>query len=193
MRYSLVVVALLASTLAARPDATLRLFYKAEYAVGATALMALLAGYVCFSLFNIAGTILNGAGHTKATTIIGVSALAVSVIANYSAISWALASGRDPLLWAGLSTAVAMGVGLVLSGLFLLRHFGAFLPPLSLVRVAASSACAFAVGHFWPTTGFLGGKLGTLISMSACGLTFLVIAIGSGELRPAELKRLRKA
>jgi O-antigen/teichoic acid export membrane protein len=193
MRYSLVVVALLAATLGSRPDATLRLFYKPEYAVGATGLIALLAGYVCFSLFNIAGTILNGAGHTRATTFIGITALAISVAANWIAISWALASGRDPLLWAALSTAVAMFAGLLLSGLFLLRSFGAFLPPLSLLRVSAATAAAYAVGRYWPTTGFLGGKLGTLVSMSCCGLAFLMVAVGSGELRPAELKRLRKA
>ncbi len=192
MRYSLLVVALLAATLGARTESTMRLFYKPEYAIGATALGALLAGYVCFSLFNIAGTILNGAGHTRATVLVGIISLAIATIANWAGIVWALETGRDPLLWAAISTAVAMGAGLVLSGLFLMRHFGAFIPPLSVLRVSLAAAAAFAVGHVWPTRGFFGGKVGTLASMSACGLAFLVVVLASGELRLSELRRLRK-
>ena len=65
------------AVLAARPEATMRLFYKPEYAVGAHALSALVLGYVFFSLFNIAGTIINGSGRTLPTTVIGVVTLAV--------------------------------------------------------------------------------------------------------------------
>jgi len=192
MRYSLVVVALLASTLASRPEAVMRLFYKPEYAVGSPALAILLIGYVCFSLFNIAGTIINSSGNTSTTTWVGGVTLAVAAAANYAALSFALASGRDPLWWAAVATAGSMALGLVLSGVCLLRIFGAFLAPLSLLRVGAASAAAIGLGHLWPSSGFLGGRYGTPISCAFSGLAFLVVAIGSGELRLAELQRLRK-
>src|SRR5262249_54848015 len=83
MRYPLVVAALIAAVLAARPEATMRLFYKPEYAVGAGALAALVAGYVAFSLFNIAGTIINGSGRTLPTTVIGVITLTTTVAAEW--------------------------------------------------------------------------------------------------------------
>ena len=55
----------------------MRLFYKPEYAVGrGGAGGAASLGYVCFSLFNIAGTIINGAGRTLPTIVIGVVTLA---------------------------------------------------------------------------------------------------------------------
>jgi stage V sporulation protein B len=192
MRYSFVVTALLASTLAARPQAIMGLFYKPEYGVGTSALAALLAGYVAFSLFNIAGTIINGAGRTKPTFVIGALTLAIAAGADWAAIRMALASGGDPLLAAGLATAAAMVFGLVLSLAYLQREFGAALGVIHLVRTSLAAVAALAVGRAWPTSGFLGGKVGTLIAAAASGLAFLGVAIVSGELRPAELARLRK-
>jgi O-antigen/teichoic acid export membrane protein len=193
MRYSLVVVALLAAVLGARPDAVMRVFYKPEYAVAAPALAVLLAGYVCFSLFNIAGTILNGAGRTRDAMITGAVALASCVGACWAGTAWALATHRDALLWAAISTTAAMALALSLSGVFLFRAFGAFLPMLTILRTALASGAAYGLGRAWPTTGFFGGKLGTLAWMSACGIVFLTVAVASGELRPSEIKRLRKS
>lgn len=193
MRYSLLVVALLAATLGARPDALMRLFYRPEYAIGAPALGVLLCGYVCFSLFTIAGTVINSSGRTRPTTAIGFAALMLAAVANWLGISWALAGGHDPLFAAACSTTAAMALGLLIVGFYLARTFGAFLAPLSVVRVAAASAAAVGVGYVWPSTGFLGGKVGTLLSLAACGLAYIAVAVGSGELRPAELLRLRRS
>jgi stage V sporulation protein B len=192
MRYSLLVCALLASSLGARPTAVMRLFYKPEYAVGGAALAVLVGGYVCFSLFTIAGTIINGAGKTRPTVIIGAITLLVATGACWGAISWALSSGADPLLWAAIATAGSMAFGLCVAGLYLLRDFGAFLSPLSIARTAVAAAAAVVVGRFWPTAGFLGGKVGTLLSASACGTVFLAVVMASGELRIGELLRLRR-
>ncbi len=192
MRYSLVVAALIAAALAARPDATLKLFYKPEYVAGARALAPLLIGYVFFSLFNIAGTIINGSGRTLPTTIIGVVTLAITVAAEWIGIRFALDTGADPLFFAACATAAAMGFGLVLSGLYLMRVFGAFMPLLTVVRVAVAYAVAAAVGWAWTRSGFMPGKVGTLVSASVCGLAFLVTCVVTGELSPSALKQLRK-
>jgi polysaccharide transporter, PST family len=192
MRYSLVITAGLAVALGARPEAVMRVFYKPEYAVGAGALAALVAGYVCFSLFNIAGTIINGSGRTQPTFIIGMVTLGVAVAANWLAIRWQLDHGGDVLLGAALATTCAMALGTIISGLYLMRHFGAFLPALTVVRVALSAAAALGVARFWPAHGFLGGKVGTLISSAVIGGVFLAVAVASGELRPKELLRLRR-
>jgi O-antigen/teichoic acid export membrane protein len=191
MRYSLLVAALLAATLAARPEATMRLFYKPEYVVGARALSPLLLGYVFFSLFNIAGTIINGCGRTLPTTIIGVTTLAVTVAAEWVGIRVALETGSDPLFVAAVATAGAMAVGLVLSALYLWRAFGASIPLISTVRVAICYSAATLVGWAWSRAGILPGKVGTLLSAAACGLAFVFAAVVTGELRPAELVRLR--
>jgi hypothetical protein len=96
-------------------------------------------------------------------------------------------------LWAAISTTAAMALALSLSGLFLFRAFGAFLPLMTILRTALAAGAAFGLGRVWPTTGFFGGKLGTLAWMSVCGIVFLTVAVVSGELRPSEIKRLRKS
>jgi stage V sporulation protein B len=192
MRYSLVVAALFASVLAARPTAVMRFVYKPEYLVGAPALVPLVAGYALFSLFTIAGTIINSSGRTLPTTIIGAITLAVAAAGNWFAIHSALSMGHDPLLAAAIATAAAMALGLVLAGLYLHRVFGAFLPPLTIVRVSLCCAAATGVGWAWTRSGIMPGKWGTAISSAACGVAFLVVAVLSGELRPRELMQARR-
>jgi stage V sporulation protein B len=188
MRLSLLVCGLLASVLASRPDAVTALLYGAAYAPGAAALTPLVAGYVCFSLFNIAGTIINGSGRTLPTIVFGVATLALAAGLVWGAISFALAGHRDPLLWAAAATGTAMACGLALSLGYLARHFGAALPLSSIARTGLAAAAAITVGRVWPARGFLGGKLGTLLSLAASGIAFLAVAVASGELRPSTLR-----
>jgi stage V sporulation protein B len=191
MRYSLVGAGLMAAALASRPESTMRLFYKPEYAVGAHALSALIIGYVFFSLFNIAGTIINGSGRTLPTTIIGVVTLSATVAAEWIGIRVALDRGADPLFVAATTTAATMGLGVVLSGAYLWRTFGAFLPALTVVRVAAAFAAARGLGILWTRAGIMPGKVGTLASVAVCGFTYVAVCVLLGELRPSEIKRLR--
>src|SRR5690606_5284159 len=66
-RYSLVFATAIAVVFAANPHPILDLPFPAEYAdFGARPLILLALGNVAFSLFAIAGTILNGAGLTRA-------------------------------------------------------------------------------------------------------------------------------
>jgi stage V sporulation protein B len=192
LRYSLVVVALLAVGLAVRPEALLRLVYKPEYAVGAAALPLLCAGYVCFSLLNIAGTILNGAGHTRSTLLIALVTLGADAAANWLVLRWALDAGRDPLFYAAAATTSAMALGLILMLGELVRRFGAGLPPLTLVRVGLAIAAAAALGRFWPTGGFLGSRLGTLIAAALAGLVYIVVVVLTREVRPREIVASRR-
>ncbi|MCA1665575.1 MAG: hypothetical protein LC659_15130, partial [Myxococcales bacterium] len=103
----------------------------------------------------------------------------------------ALDGGHDPLYVAAVTTAATMTLGLLLSTGYLWRSFGAALPPLTLVRVAAAYAAALATGWAWTRAGILPGKLGTLVACAAIGIVYLVVCVVTGELRPSELMRLR--
>ncbi len=189
MRYSLIVVGLMAATLAARPAAILRVLFPADYVHAAAALPILAAGYVAFSLFNILGTILNSAGETRAALVSGVVTVAVCVAAVWGGLTLAIARGIEPALAAATGTTSAMIVGMLLAGGAVRRRFGAVLPTATALRVLLATAACAAVGRAWPTAGFLGGKVGTLLSLGAIGLAFL--AVVSPDLRPSELRRLR--
>jgi len=191
MRYSLVAAAMMAAALGARPDAVMRVPYQPEYAIGAHALSALVIGYVSFSLFNIAGTIINGSGRTLPTTIIGVVTLAATVAAEWIGIRVALETGADPLFTAAVTTAATMTLGLVMSLAYLWRTFGAGLPALTVVRVAVAYAAALGAGWAWNRAGLMPGKWGTLASCAAIGVVFLLVCVVTGELSPSQLKQLR--
>lgn len=191
LRYSLLVCVIMAVVLGARPAGTLALLYKPEYGVGASAVPWLLFGYVGYALITIGGTVLNSAGHTRTTTKLALGTLIVAVCANYAALQWAFSSQHDPLFAAAAATTAAMACGLLWTLWELRRLFGATLPLLTIVRVAIIAAAAFGLGRIWPTTGFLAGKVGSLVFFAATGVLCLVLALATGELKLAEIRAAR--
>jgi O-antigen/teichoic acid export membrane protein len=87
MRYSLIFATAIAVVMAANPRPLLDIPYADDYAtLGAPALMALALGNVAFSLFAIAGTILNGAGFTRDAIIGAAVTLGLAAVGNLIAI-----------------------------------------------------------------------------------------------------------
>ena len=186
-RYSLMFAMAIAVVLAANPVDMLGLIYAPDYAqLGGPALVYLALGNVAFSMIAINGTILNGAGYTRDAILSAAVALVVSIIGNYIAIPLAAEAGRT-LEVAAAVTSGAMIVGAAVSGLMLFRRLGAFIPTLSLVRIAIATAVAMVVGRFLP----LHGKLMTLVEAAAIGVVFLVVLIGTRELGKRDLDAIK--
>ena len=189
MRYSLIVVGLMAIGLAARPAAALRLLFPAEYTVVSPALPVLVVGYVAFALFNILGTILNASGETASSLRTGLVTVVVCAASVWASLVYAASHGIAPSTAAASATTLSMIVGLVLAGAAVRRRFGAVIDLGSAVRVLIAAALGVVVGRVWPEAGFLGGKLGTLISLAVIAVVYLIAV--SRDLRPTELRRLR--
>lgn len=183
MRYSFIFATAIAVVFAANPQALLDIPYATDYAVfGAAPLAVLALGNVAFSIFAIAGTILNGAGLTRQAIIVAGVTLVVAVVANAVLIP-RFGPGTGVLLACAAATSGAMVFGAVLAGWQLTKHFGAFLPALTLARVAVAIAAALAVGrvlHF--TTPLM-----TLAEACVVGVTFLVVLVITRELTGADL------
>jgi O-antigen/teichoic acid export membrane protein len=190
MRYSLMFAMALAVAMAAHPAGALSLFYAPDYAQrGAPALTALAFGNVAFSIFAIAGTILNGAGKTLPAVITAGVTLAVATVGNAIAIPIAAERG-DVLPVAATVTSAAMVIGALASGWVLRRRFGAFLPLASLARIAIATACAFAAGRALP--GVLpGGKLVTLVQLALVAAAFLIVLVITRELGARDLEAIK--
>lgn len=186
LRYSLVFATALAVVMAANPEPLLDIPYAADYArLGAPALTALALGNVAFSLFAIAGTILNGAGLTREAIITAAVTLAVAALGNAIVIPMC-DPGSEVLLAAATTTGCAMVLGASLAGYFLWRKLGAFLPVLSLVRVGAAVVAAMAVGRVIPFRT----PLMTLVEAAIVGLVYLVVLVATRELGKADLKAI---
>ena len=188
MRYSLMFATAIAVVMAANPTPLLDVVYPLNYAeLGGPALVALALGNVAFSLFAIAGTILNGAGYTGTAVATAGITLAVAVVGNYIAIPM-VAPGQTQLLVTAAVTGGAMVFGAALSGYMLVRRLGAFLPILSLVRVVIAVAVAMAVGRVIPFRS----SLASLVEAAIVGVAFLATLIATRELGKRDLAAIRR-
>ena len=186
-RYSLVFAMMIAVVMAANPVDVLGLIYAPDYAQkGGAALTWLALGNVAFSVFAIAGTILNGAGRSIDAIITAAVTLAIAAAGNFIAIPLVIASGHT-LEVAAAVTGIAMLVGAAATGFMLRKRLGAFLPIVSIVRIVIATGAALAVGRVLP----LHGKLMTLAEAAIVGVTFLVVLVVTGELGKRDLQAIR--
>ncbi len=184
MRYSLIFASALAVVFAANPGQLLDIPYPADYAVvGGPALAVLALGNVAFSVFAIAGTILNGAALTRQAIAVAAVTLALAVAANALVIP-RLEPGAEVLLGCAVATSGAMLVGAALGGWMLVRHLGAFVPPATPIRVVLAAAAAIACGRVLPT----GTPLMNLAEAAAVGLTFVIVLVITRELGGRDLR-----
>jgi stage V sporulation protein B len=189
IRYSLVFAAAIAVAFAASPSDTMALLYKPEYAVaGGPALLPLAFGNVAFAVFAIAGTILNGAGRSRAAIMSAAITLAASAVANYIAITM-YADSEHVLEIAATVTASAMLIGAAITAWQLQRQFGASIPVASLARIVISAGAAYAAGHFAPLHGK--GKLFTLVLAALVVAVFVGVLVGTRELGARDLEAIK--
>jgi stage V sporulation protein B len=187
MRYSLMFAMAIAVVMAANPYDVLGLVYAPHFAErGGAALPMLALGNVAFSLFAIAGTILNGAGMSRTAIWVSGVTLVLAGVGNLIVIPMMVDSGHV-LAAAATVTGSAMLIGAVIAGFALRKRLGAFLPVLSLVRIAIATAVAIVVGRFLP----LHGKLMSLAEAVIVGITFLVVLVASGELGKRDLEAIK--
>ncbi|RMH39999.1 MAG: hypothetical protein D6689_15110 [Deltaproteobacteria bacterium] len=183
-RYSLMFAGAMAVVLVANPYEVMDLPFRAEYADNAHgALVALALGYVAFSLFAIAGTILNGAGLTRAA----IGSAAVTVVAAVAGNALALprvAPGPDALVACAAITAAAMALGVAVAGVAMYRALGAFIPPSTLARVALAMAAGAGVGR----AVSLASPVGTLIEAALVAAVYLAVLVASRELSRADVR-----
>jgi O-antigen/teichoic acid export membrane protein len=186
-RYSLIFAMAIAVVMAANPADVLGLVYAVDYVErGAVAVLPLAFGNVAFSVLAINGTILNSAGYTKQAIAIAAVTLGVAVAGNWIAIPMA-ADETSVLPVAAVVTAGAMLFGAIASGAVLYKKLGAFLPWMSLVRIAIATGAALAVGRVLP----LHGKLMTLVEACVVGGTFLVTLVITRELGKRDLEAIK--
>jgi stage V sporulation protein B len=154
MRFSLLLLMLVAAPTSGAAEGVMRIAYPSEYLVGAPALGILIFGVAAFALFAVAATAISGAGKpTIAAMIAGISLLAV-IVANRVLLLRA-GIGAEMLEAAATGTSIGMSVALVLSAWVLHREFGVFIPVLTWIRAALAAAAGFAVAAAIPHDSIL--------------------------------------
>jgi O-antigen/teichoic acid export membrane protein len=187
MRLALILASAMGLALAARPAVLLAIAFKPGYGVGATALPVLVAGECCLAILSVACSILNAAGHTRATMTLMTVTMAIG--ASASAILVPRTSpGASMLVAAATATSLGMAVGLVGALVVLRARLGGGLPIATVGRVAVSLAAAVLVGRFLPAHG----KILGLATIALVVLVYLAGLVALGELRPEDKAKVRR-
>ncbi|NNE18784.1 MAG: lipopolysaccharide biosynthesis protein [Myxococcales bacterium] len=174
MRFSLLLLLLVAAPTSGAAEGVMRLAYPAEYLAGAPALSILVFGVVAFALFAVAATAISGAGKPSVAAMIAGVSLLVVVVANRVLIMQA-GLGDQTLQAAATGTAIGMVVALLLSAWVIRRSFGVFIPVFTWARASVASvagyAAAAAVPHDSPLIALLALGAGFLSALAVLVVT----------------------
>ena len=182
MRYTLMIMALLATLFSANAASVLHVIYPDQYQASSGALAWVAFGMLAFGLIYVLTTIISASGRPTVSLIIGVVTLATSAALN------ALLIPRAGLTGAGLATTCAMFIGAGVGIGYLLTRFGALIPPLSLARIAGCSAIIYALSLAYTPAS----KPLIMVKLAALGLFYIIVLIASREVGRDELRLLRR-
>jgi len=160
----------------------LHVVYTDDYQVGAKALSVLAYGMVLFGLFYVLTTIISASGRPVISLLIGAFALVASGVFNFVLIP------RYGLMGAAVGTTAAMFLGALVSGGYVKRTLGAFLPWASALRIGGCSICVYLLSRlFAPEARWL-----IVLQLAAMGTVYVAALILSGELSRSDLKAARR-
>ncbi|MFL6213478.1 MAG: lipopolysaccharide biosynthesis protein [Blastocatellia bacterium] len=182
VRYTLMIMALLATLFSANAASVLRIVYPDSYQAGSGALAFVAFGMLAFGMIYVLTTIITASGRPTVSLMIGVVTLLVSAALN------ALLIPRLGLTGAGLATTMAMFVGAGIGGAYLLTKFGALIPPLSLARITACSAAVYALSLTYAPAS----KVLVIAKLAALGLLYIAGLIVSREVGRDELRLIER-
>jgi stage V sporulation protein B len=182
VRYSLMIMAIVATLFSANAKAVLSLAFTAAYQPGSGALSVVAYGMLFFGMLYVLTTIISASGQPKVSLMIGAVTLAASATLNYLLIP---AYG---LTGAGVSTTAAMLFGAVIASVYLLMKFNVLMPWLSAVRILGCAALVYAVSLSFSTTS----KILILVKLAALGLLYVIALVISRELGRGDLSALKR-
>src|SRR6185436_7001874 len=173
LRYTLMIMALVASLLSANAAEVLHVVYADDYQVGATALSVDAYGMLLFGLLYVLTTIISASGRPMVSLLIGTFTLIASGVLNFLLIPVYGLTG------AAIATTAAMFLGALISGGYVGKTLGGFMPlPLgSAVRIAGCALAVFGVSRLVvPVSRWL-----IVLQLVVIGAAYVAALIVTGE------------
>ena len=181
MRYTLMIMALLATLFSANASGVLHVVFKPEYQAGSQALAIVAFGMLFFGLIYVMTTIISASGRPGVSLVIGLITLTASAALNAFLIP------RYGLTGGAIGTTAAMFIGAALGGGYLLKTFSALLPVRSLARIAGCAALVYAASiAFTPVSKPL-----IIIKLALLGVAYLLALVVSRELGRDDLAAIQ--
>jgi stage V sporulation protein B len=182
LRYTLIIMALLATLLSANAGEVLRVYYPNDYQTGSAALAVVAYGMLFFGLLYVITTIISASGRPNVSLLVGAATLVVSVALN------AILIPAYGLTGAAIGTTASMFLGVVMGGGYLLAKYGALMPRLSLLRIAACAALIYLASFMFTPAS----KLMIIIKLALLSLVYVIALVASRELGRDDLAAMKK-
>ena len=164
LRYTLIVMALVATLFSANARGVLSLVYPQNYQAGSVALSIVAYGMLLFGLLYVVTTIISASGHPAVSLLVGLLTLGASAALNVLLIpSYGLAGAAS-------GTTASMLAGAIAGCAYLRLRFGALMSSRSVLRIAASAAGVYAISLRFPPSSKL------MIVAQLVALTFVYVA-----------------
>ncbi len=189
VRLAFVITGLMCGAVSALAPFVLRFAFPIEIADnGGAALRVLALGMGAFAILGITCAALTSIEREVSAFVLTTLTVALVVTGCYVLIPRA-AFGPEMLLRSALATSVALATAATAAGFYLRAVAGAFVAPLTLLRVVAATAAAIAAGSRLPWLG----KPAVLLEVGAVAIVYVLVLVVTGELSRADLGTVRRA
>ncbi|HEX5733895.1 MAG TPA: oligosaccharide flippase family protein [Blastocatellia bacterium] len=183
VRYSLMIMALVATLFSANSTEIIRVFYPEKYLPGAAPLSVLAFGMLLFGLLYVLTTIISASGNPKVSLMIGVLTLGASASLNYILIP------PYGLRGAATATTAAMLIGVVAASVYLLLKYRVLISPISALRIAGCAGLVYALSIFYSPSS-IALVIAQLVVLSILYLGLLLVTRELGRSDMSAIKRI---
>jgi O-antigen/teichoic acid export membrane protein len=182
MRYSLMIMAIVATLFSANAKAVLSVAFPADYQAGSGALSVVAYGMLFFGLLYVITTIISASGKPKVSLMIGALTLSASATLNYLLIPIYGLTG------AGTATSIAMLMGVIVGSVYLLTKFNTLMPLISFLRISGCAALIYAASFGFSTNV----KILIILKLAVLGVLYIAALVLSRELGREDFLALKR-
>jgi stage V sporulation protein B len=182
LRYTLMIMALLATIFSANAKGVMYVFFPPDYQEGSVALAVAAFGMLFFGLIYVMTTIITASGRPTVSLIIGVLTLATSAGLN------ALLIPAHGIKGAAIGMSASMLLGAMIGGGYLLAKFGALMPVVSILRIAFCSGLIYAASLAYTPES----KVMIVGKLAALCLAYVIALVVVREIGPDDLADVKK-
>jgi O-antigen/teichoic acid export membrane protein len=182
IRYSLMIMAIVATLFSANARAVLSVAFPADYQAGSGALSIVAYGMLFFGLLYVLTTIISASGKPKVSLMIGALTLMVSATLNYLLIPVYGLTG------AGAATTMAMLTGVIAGSAYLLAKFQVLMPAISFLRICGCAAFIYVASFGFSTDV----KILIILKLAVLGVLYVAALVLCRELGREDLLALKR-
>jgi stage V sporulation protein B len=185
LRFALLLLGAMLAVIAGVPEAVLRVVYRPEFYVGASALRWLALGQGAFALAVIGLTVILASKRVAAATWLMLTMLALVFVGDLAALSIA-GFGERALSAAAIGTASGTTLGALVVFGYILRLYGSVLP----WKTGLRSTAAALLGALAGSMVRLDSKLSAVAACAVAASVFVVALLLLGEVTASERAKL---